>query len=67
MKTTIFVGADRVSNREIGRGLGLKGEALDYFAYAAYEVELFYEVDKTTGAVTFIGAKDGSILVGQEA
>lgn len=48
--TTIYLHSSKESNESKGRDLGLKGEALDMFLYAGYEVALELEVNKETGA-----------------
>jgi hypothetical protein len=49
MLAKIYVHGSKEQNADTGRQLGLTGEALNNFKYAAYEVELEYEVDPATG------------------
>lgn len=45
MKATIYLHASKESNIDLGESLGLKGKALEMFAYACYEVKVEMEVD----------------------
>ena len=50
------------SNREDGKELGLKGEALSRFCYALYEVIFKLEVDTETGDYKILTV-DGKRLI----
>lgn len=52
MTATIYVHKDKESNYDLGRKLGLTGEALEMFCYACLEVKLTVEVDPKTGLAT---------------
>lgn len=54
MKTKMYLHSDKQSNLERGERLGLKGKALDNFAYALYEVEFEVEVNEETGEATIL-------------
>ena len=45
----IYLHADKSSQYENGRELGLTSEALDNYAYCAYEVSLTVKVNRLTG------------------
>ena len=63
MVATIYLGSSKESNTEIGAELGLTGEALDQFAYAAYEVKLTLDVDMNTGLATITHVDDRVVEV----
>lgn len=47
---------------EIGKEIGLKGKALDFFTFALYEVEFELEVKKETGEATIIKVDSKELL-----
>ena len=49
MRTTMYLSSDKQNNYEIGKGLGLKDTALNYFSHALQSIELQCEVDIVTG------------------
>jgi hypothetical protein len=59
MITEVFLHASKESMYNQGHAMGLKGEALNNFMYACYEVKLKLEVDEETGEAKIIGV-DGS-------
>jgi hypothetical protein len=61
MRATIYVGSSKSNNADIGRSLGLEGDALDTFCYACYEVGLEVEVDPQTGKAEIM-AVDGRVV-----
>lgn len=54
MQTTIYVHSSKSNNADIGRSIGLAGEALENFCYACYDVALEVDVDEKTGKATII-------------
>jgi hypothetical protein len=54
MQATIYVSSTKGNNADIGRSIGLTGEALENFCYACYEVALEVDVDEKTGEATII-------------
>lgn len=60
--TEIYVHASRESNLAHGLSMGLSGDALSMFAYAANEVKLSLKVDVMTGEAEIV-AVDGRSLV----
>ena len=53
---TLYFHRNRESNYELGRELGLKGEALDRFRYLG-DVGVELDVDCETGKVKYEGGK----------
>lgn len=49
MKITMYLHSSKDSNYEVGQEAGLKGKALEKFAYCLYEVKFEVEVDEITG------------------
>lgn len=49
MKATLYIHADREQTYEVGRKLGLTGEALSMFSHACCEVKAELDVDAATG------------------
>lgn len=58
----MYLHSSKESNYELGKQIGLRGNALKYFVYALYEVMFDVEVDPETGAATIV-AVDGMFVV----
>ncbi len=58
---TAYLHSNKEAMYELGKESGLKGEALEYFMYALYEVRVDLEVDEETGKAT-IDKVDGISL-----
>jgi hypothetical protein len=61
MTATIYLHGSKEENLEIGTELGLTGEALDMFKYAAYEVKLTLDVNVKTGEATITHVDDRAV------
>ena len=49
VKTTAYLHSSKEVMGDLGKKIGLEGEALNDFRYALYEVKLELEVDTDTG------------------
>ena len=63
---TLYVHGSRDSAYDVGHKLGLTGEALKMFSYAAIEVKLTLSVDAETGHATITHVDDRVVATEKE-
>lgn len=67
MEIKVYLHSSKDSMYEVGRKAGLTGEALDFFQFACYEVEMTLDVEEVTGKATIVAVGEQRLLVGVPA
>lgn len=62
MKAITYVHGSKESMHELGKKLGLTGEALNMFRYTACEVKLELDVNMKTGEARIVAVDDRPLM-----